>query len=128
MSLDAPAAAGALSWRGYRRLDFELGGRASLLVLPDRPAPGRPWIWRTQFFDHEPQADVALLGLGLHVAFTDMPDLYGGPEAMARMDAFWELLVHRHGLTKLDMAFFNVNGVLSIGMLLATLGDLLFSR
>ncbi len=37
-------------------------------------------------------------------------------------------LVHRHGLAKLDMAFFNVNGVLSIGMLLATLGDLLLWR
>jgi len=37
-------------------------------------------------------------------------------------------LVHRHGLAKLDTAFFNVNGVLSIGMLLATLGDLVLSR
>ena len=37
-------------------------------------------------------------------------------------------LVHRHGLAKLDMAFFNVNGVLSIGMLLATAGDILFAK
>ena len=37
-------------------------------------------------------------------------------------------LVHRHGLAKLDTAFFNVNGVLSIGMLLATVGDLVLSR
>ena len=37
-------------------------------------------------------------------------------------------LVHRHGLAKLDTAFFNVNGILSIGMLLATVGDLVLSR
>ena len=37
-------------------------------------------------------------------------------------------LVHRHGLARLDTAFFNVNGVLSIGMLLATVGDLVLSR
>jgi 4-hydroxybenzoate polyprenyltransferase len=34
-------------------------------------------------------------------------------------------LLHRHGLTKLDVAFFNVNGFLSIGIFPFTLGDLL---
>ena len=38
------------------------------------------------------------------------------------------LLMHRHGLAKLDTAFFNVNGALSIGMVLATVGDVLLSR
>jgi hypothetical protein len=36
--------------------------------------------------------------------------------------------VHRHGLAKLDMAFFNVNGILSIGMFLATAGDVFFAK
>jgi 4-hydroxybenzoate polyprenyltransferase len=35
------------------------------------------------------------------------------------------VLVHRHGLAKLDLAFFNVNGIVSIGMFLATLLDVL---
>jgi len=34
-------------------------------------------------------------------------------------------LLYRHGLAKLNVAFFNVNGILSIGMFLFTLGDLL---
>ena len=34
-------------------------------------------------------------------------------------------LLYRHGLTNLNVAFFNVNGGLSIGMFLFTLGDLL---
>ena len=38
------------------------------------------------------------------------------------------LLVHRHGLVKLDMAFFNVNGLLSLGVFLATLGDVLLAK
>jgi len=63
---------------------------------------------------------IPLLGLG---------PVYGIGLACAAVLLFYEhRLVHRHGLAKLDMAFFNVNGVLSIGMLLATLGDLLFSR
>jgi 4-hydroxybenzoate polyprenyltransferase len=39
--------------------------------------------------------------------------------------AYEHWLLHRHGLAKLDVAFFNVNGALSIGMFLFTLGDLL---
>jgi 4-hydroxybenzoate polyprenyltransferase len=42
--------------------------------------------------------------------------------------AYEHYLVHRHGLSKLDVAFFNVNGVLSIGLLLATMGDRLFIK
>jgi 4-hydroxybenzoate polyprenyltransferase len=37
--------------------------------------------------------------------------------------AYEHLLVHRHGLAKLDAAFFKSNGVLSIGMFLCTLAD-----
>jgi 4-hydroxybenzoate polyprenyltransferase len=37
-------------------------------------------------------------------------------------------LVYRHGLAKLDMAFFNVNGILSIGMFLATAADVLLAK
>ncbi len=39
--------------------------------------------------------------------------------------AYEHWLLQRHGLAKLDVAFFNVNGALSIGLFLFTLGDLL---
>jgi 4-hydroxybenzoate polyprenyltransferase len=42
--------------------------------------------------------------------------------------AYEHYLVHRHGLAKIDLAFFNVNGGVSIGIFLATAGDLFFSR
>ncbi len=87
-------------WNGYERVDFELGGRASLVVLPKTPAEGKPWIWRMRFFGHEPQADIALLGKGFHVAFTDMPDLYGGLQAMAHMDAFYARVRAEYGLAE----------------------------
>jgi len=55
--------------------------------------------------------------------------VYGVGLACAALLLLYEhRLVHRHGLAKLDMAFFNVNGVLSIGMLLATIGDRLFIK
>ena len=88
-----------LQWQGYARLDFTVAGHAALLVEPRTAAAGKPWIWRTEFFGHEPQADLALLQRGFHVAYIDMHDLYGGPQAMRLMDALHERLTMRHGLS-----------------------------
>lgn len=80
-------------WKGFKRSDFVIGGVPGLLVRPKQVAPGRPWIWRTEFFGHEPQADLALLEKGFHVAYVDMQDLYGSPKAMKIMDGFYEHLI-----------------------------------
>lgn len=85
-------------WNGYERLDFTVAGRPCLLVFPKNAATGKPWIWRTEFFDHEPQADVALLGRGWHVAYMNAQDMYGGPKAMALFGQFYAHLVARYGL------------------------------
>jgi len=86
------------SWNGYQRLDFEIDGRACLLVLPKTPASGRPWIWRTEFFGHEPQADLALLGKGFHAAYMDVQNMYGAPVALDHMDKFYAYLTRQRGL------------------------------
>ncbi len=75
-------------WNGYEILKFSVDGRGALLVVPKKPAPGRPWIWRTEFFGIDPQADVALLGKGLHVAYIDIGGLFGAPVALDAMDKF----------------------------------------
>ncbi|TAE86721.1 MAG: hypothetical protein EAZ82_10035 [Verrucomicrobia bacterium] len=86
-------------WEGYPRTDFRYEGREALLVRPKKAAPGNPWIWRTEFFGHEPQADLALLGRGFHLVYIAMPDLYGAPKAMAVMDGFHRHLTEVHGLS-----------------------------
>ncbi len=86
-------------WSGYERLDFEVDGRAALLVRPRTPAPGTPWIWRTEFFGHEPQGDIALLGRGFHVAYVDVQNMYGAPVALKHMDEFYAHLTRVYGLS-----------------------------
>src|SRR5215207_8751868 len=76
------------TWEGYERVDFTLGAREALVVKPKAAAEGKPWIWRTEFFGHEPQADLALLGLGWHVAYINVKDTYGAPPAIAAMADF----------------------------------------
>jgi pimeloyl-ACP methyl ester carboxylesterase/lysophospholipase L1-like esterase len=86
-------------WSGYERLDFEVDGRAALLVRPQAAAPGAPWIWRTEFFGHEPQGDIALLGRGFHVAYVDVQNMYGAPVAMKHMDQFYAHVTRAYGLS-----------------------------
>jgi pimeloyl-ACP methyl ester carboxylesterase len=87
------------TWEGYERIDFKVEGRDALLVFPRETASGKPWIWRTEFFGHEPQADMALLGRGFHVAYMDVQNLYGAPKAIAAMDRLYEELTGRFGLS-----------------------------
>lgn len=86
-------------WNGFERLDFEVDGRACLLVLPKTPASGHPWIWRTEFFGHEPQADIALIGKGFHAAYIDVQNLYGAPVAIGHMEKFHAHLTAHYQLS-----------------------------
>lgn len=88
------------SWNGYDQLQFTFDNRPALLVKPKAPAEGNPWIWRTEFFGHEPQADIALLAAGWHVAYIKVSDMYGAPAAIEAMTKFHDHLVKEHGLSK----------------------------
>lgn len=87
-------------WNGYERRDFVVEGRACLLIAPKEAAPGKPWIWRTEFFGHEPQGDLALLAKGFHVAYMDVQNMYGAPAALDLMDKYYEHLTATRGLGK----------------------------
>jgi hypothetical protein len=41
---------------------------------------------------------------------------------------YQHVLLQRHGLAKVEVACFNVNAILSVGMFLSALGDLLLRR
>src|SRR5262249_32978761 len=49
---------------GFDRYDFSVEGKPVLLVVPKKPAPGRPWVWHGEFFGHKPAPDIALLERG----------------------------------------------------------------
>jgi pimeloyl-ACP methyl ester carboxylesterase len=87
-------------WNGYDRYDFVVDGCNCLVVVPKTAAPGKPWIWRTEFFGHEPQADIGLVEKGFHAVYMDVQNMYGAPVAMKHMDAFYDRLTGQHGLSK----------------------------
>ena len=76
-------------FHGFKQVQFKLDGIDCRLVYPEKPAAGKPWIWRARFFGHQPQTDVALLKQGFHVAYTNVAGLFGSPEAVRRWDKFY---------------------------------------
>ncbi|MDX1565543.1 MAG: hypothetical protein R3236_09070, partial [Phycisphaeraceae bacterium] len=84
-------------FHGFKQVQFKLDGVDCRLVYPRRAAAGNPWIWRARFFGHQPQADVALLKRGFHVAYTNVAGLFGSPEAVRRWDRFYQYLTAQKG-------------------------------
>ncbi len=88
----------AAEWQGFERIDFKVADHAGLVVKPKTPAQGMPWIWRTEFFGHEPQADIALLNAGWHVAYFQVSDMYGAPASIELMALFHGYVTKEYGL------------------------------
>ena len=86
-------------WNGFDQLNFTVADHAAGIVKPANAAPGKPWIWRTEFFGHEPQGDLALLAAGWHVAFFKVSDMYGAPQSVELMEKFHAHVVREFGLS-----------------------------
>jgi pimeloyl-ACP methyl ester carboxylesterase len=86
-------------WRRWLRHDFTWEERPAVVVAPDRPARGGPWLWRGEFFGAYPDVDQALLDLGWHVAYLDCRDTFGSPPTLARFTSFYRRLTGLHRLS-----------------------------
>lgn len=75
-------------WNGYRRADFEVDGRKSLLIFPKYPLPGNPWIWRTEFFGAFDAVDRALLAKGWHIGYHQVSNMYGCQASVEYLRAY----------------------------------------
>jgi pimeloyl-ACP methyl ester carboxylesterase len=87
-------------YRGYQRYDGVVDGCPTIVVVPHQPAPGRPWIWRAEFFDAFPQIDLALLAKGFHLAYISVGNTFGCPDALKHWDVFYKELTEKHGLSR----------------------------
>lgn len=81
-----------VSFFGYEEADFTLDGRECKVVKPKRVANGRPWVWRARFWGHEPQADIALLERGYHIAYCDAAEMLGNETAISLWNTFHAIL------------------------------------
>lgn len=85
------------SFNGYQCADFTLDQRSCKIVKPKWSAKGHPWIWRSRFWAHEPQTDIALLERGFHLVYCDVAELFGNDESLKIWGDFYSML-HKAGL------------------------------
>ena len=79
-----------------RATRFQVDG--VIVIEPEKPLPGRPWAWRGEFFGAFPNADIELVKKGWHLAYMNVPNLFGSPKAVAHWEKFYDVLVKDHGL------------------------------
>ncbi|OIO96031.1 MAG: hypothetical protein AUJ92_06895 [Armatimonadetes bacterium CG2_30_59_28] len=81
---------------GHSRHDFRFGENPVIVVEPGKPALGRRWVWRAEFFDAFPAFDVEMLGRGWYLAFISVGNTFGCPSAMRRFDAFYQEMTDKY--------------------------------
>lgn len=80
-------------FHGFKSYHFTYKGTACQIVQPYIEATGKPWVLRARFWGHEPQTDIELLEHGFHIAYCDVSDLYGAPQAVKRWNRFYQYLI-----------------------------------
>ncbi len=107
----------------YALLDVEFDRQTGLFSLPARFGEQRGLAVARLFHG------LTVLCLGLLIPLLDLGRVYAaGLVLAAGLLVYQHILLRRHGLTKVEVACFNVNAILSLGMLACTLGDLLLSK
>ena len=86
-------------WFGHKQYTFTVSGRSSLIVCPENPLPGNPWVWRTEFFSAFDTVDRALLDRGWHLAYHQVSDMYGNPESVKMLHEFYTVATGEFGLS-----------------------------
>jgi pimeloyl-ACP methyl ester carboxylesterase len=81
---------------------FPYGGREwdVRVVKPGSAAPGRPWMWRPEFFGAFDAVDQELVRRGWHLLFLDLPNQYGSPFAREAHKEFLKCMVETHRLSQ----------------------------
>lgn len=87
-------------WHGFEKREFTVDGVAGYVVLPQVAAPGRPWLWRARFPEFNPRAAEGLLAKGYHVAYYDLPNVFGSPKAVENWDHFYAHVRREFGLAE----------------------------
>ena len=84
-------------WNGFEKVQLTIAGHDAYFVKPAHPLPGNPWVWRTSFPDWHTEIDKVLLDKGFYVAFLNVDNQYGSPDAMQIYDKFYAELTGKQG-------------------------------
>lgn len=106
-------------WKGYKKTDFSVNGRPSVIVSPEKAAEGNPWVWRTEFFGAFDYADMDMVKNGRFVLNHAVSDMYGCPQSIEMMKEFYDYAVKTYNLsTKPSLFGFSRGGLYAVNFAL----------
>ncbi|MDO4575687.1 MAG: GDSL-type esterase/lipase family protein [Planctomycetia bacterium] len=85
--------------------EFTLEGRTAKIVVPHKPAAGKPWLFRTVYWRAFPNSEDAMIEKGWAVAFIQTDDRFGTPQDNAQRNALYDLMVKEHGFSPQPVLF-----------------------
>lgn len=84
------------------RFDVYSDGK-NKVVLPNKVAEGKPWVWRARFFNAFPNFDIAMLEKGYHIVYCDVAELLGNKTAVERWNNHYKWVTEEKGLAKMPI-------------------------
>lgn len=86
------------TWKGFKRYSFDYNERNARLIIPNKPLPNNPWIWRARFPNWHTAADSILVAEGFHLAYINTDNQFGSPNAVAVWEEFYTYLTTEYQL------------------------------
>jgi len=70
--------------------DFACDGCPCKIVVPPEPLPGKPWVWKAEFFTAFPAFELEMVKRGFYLAFMSVGNTFGCPSAIDHFDKFYD--------------------------------------
>lgn len=91
-------------FKGYDCYRFRINDNKTpiKIIAPKKAAPGKPWLWRSLFWeavDLVNEADLELVKEGYHIVIV-YGDVAGHPKGNANIDAAYDYVTKEHGFAK----------------------------
>lgn len=73
--------------------EFTVDNCPCKVVVPANPLPGRPWIWKAEFFSAFPKFELEMLSRGFYLGFMSVGNTFGCPDAIDHFEKFYAQMV-----------------------------------
>jgi sialidase-1 len=92
---------GPEKWHGFQKQSFKIDTTSAYIVVPEKPLPGNPWLWRTYSPEFHIEIDSILVTKGFHIGFINVNSkyLYGQPDLMKIWGRFYQTVVNEKKLS-----------------------------
>lgn len=95
ITIFATAQEKAPTWHGFQQQTFKIDTTSAYIIVPPKPLPGNPWLWRTYSPEFHIEIDSILVTRGFYIGFINVnnKELYGQPALMQIWEKFYQYLV-----------------------------------